>query len=120
MKMLRTAIVVLAWLFIACASSSKKQPILLRPPPARTVTGPTGPTLLLDYGKSAGPGNPISAFMYFVPLISPEPVSIAENPGNTQQARVLQPVRHTTADSFSTACEFVISGTGVQRTGLGH
>jgi hypothetical protein len=115
MKMARTAIMVLACLFIACASASKKPPIFLRPPPARTAVGPTGPTLLLDYGKSTGPGNSISAFMYFVPLISPEPVSIAENPGNTQQARVLQPVLHTTADSFSTVCEFVITGSGVQR-----
>jgi hypothetical protein len=35
----------------------------------------TGPTLHLDYGHGQALHNPVSQFMYFVPLISPEPVA---------------------------------------------
>jgi hypothetical protein len=115
MKMARVLMMFLVFLLIGCSSAPRKEPTLLKAPPVATVSGPKGPTLLLDYGNTNSPGNPITAFMYFVPLISPEPVSITENPGNTQRARVLQAKRHTSAESFSMECEFVISGNGVQR-----
>src|SRR5208337_1017175 len=39
-----------------------------------------GPTLHLDYGHGESPGNPVAEFMYFVPLISLEPVSVVKSP----------------------------------------
>ena len=53
--------------------------------------------------------------MYFVPLISPDPLVRTENPGNTQQARLLTAKRRVSADSFSLTCEFEISGAGFER-----
>src|SRR5882762_6587535 len=52
------------------------------------AAGPTGPTLQFDYGHGEPHDNPITRFMYFVPLISPAPVSVFTNAGNTQCARV--------------------------------
>src|SRR5438046_1136987 len=116
MKVARISMMFLVLVFVGCSSAlARKEPALLKPPPVAAVSGPVGPTLRLDYGSTNAPGNPIAAFMYFVPLISPEPVSIIENPGNTQRARVLQARRRTSADSFSMDCEFVIDGSGVQQ-----
>ena len=53
--------------------------------------------------------------MYFVPLISPDPVATSENPGNTQQARLLTTARHVALEKFSATCEFEIIGAGSQR-----
>ena len=47
-----------------------------------------GPTIRLHYGRTDGPGNAIADFMYFVPLISPERVTVVTSKGNTQRARV--------------------------------
>ena len=75
-------------------------------------SGPTGPTLRLDYGQKDSPGNPIASFMYFVPLISPEPVAIVQSPGNTQRARILSVARRESGNQFSAVCEFAITGEG--------
>ena len=48
---------------------------------------PYGPTLLLGYDQDQFKGNPISSFMYFVPLISPTPVYFYTSTDNTQQHR---------------------------------
>ncbi|MEI9962504.1 MAG: hypothetical protein WDM76_15710 [Limisphaerales bacterium] len=56
---------------------------------ATLVAAPTGPTLQLDYGRSEPRSNAINQFMYFVPLISPEKVSVLTNIDNTQCARVM-------------------------------
>ena len=53
---------------------------------ANPVPSRAGPTLRLDYGRGDSPGDPVAEFMYFVPLISLEPVSIVKSPGNTQRA----------------------------------
>ena len=79
------------------------------------IAAPTGPTLHLDYGRGETNGNPISAFMYFVPLISPEPVSVFTNAGNTQCARVLSFACRTNGSSFRATCEFDFTGAGSQR-----
>jgi hypothetical protein len=42
----------------------------------------------LNAGPGESPGNPISEFMCFVPLISPEPVVVTESAGNTQRTRI--------------------------------
>jgi hypothetical protein len=79
-----------------------------------------GPTLRLDYGRGESPGNPVAEFMYFVPLISPEPVSIVESPGNTQRARMVSATRSFTARSFLVTCEFEFVGEGSQRNLFDH
>ena len=48
-----------------------------------------GPTLYLKDGEGGAPGNPIATLMYFLRLVSDEPVIMTESEGNTQEARVL-------------------------------
>jgi len=74
----------------------------------------TGPTIRLDFGHDASPGNPVASFMYFVPLISPEPVSCTTSPGSTQVARVLSAKRNGTFNSFVVVCEFEFAGDGTE------
>ncbi len=85
----------------------------------RATPGAAGPTLRLDYGDDS-PGNPIGAFMYFVPLISPEPVSVHESTGNAQRARVISATRRFSPGVFSTECEFSITGDGAHRNIFDH
>jgi hypothetical protein len=54
--------------------------------------------------------------MYFVPLISPEPVSSSTSPGSTQAARVLSAKRKDTGHSFAVTCEFEFTGNGSQQS----
>jgi hypothetical protein len=81
---------------------------------------PAGPTLRLDYGRSQSPGNPVVAFMYFVALISPEPVSVVQSPGNTQRARMVSATQSFRAKSFLVTCEFEFLGEGNQRDVFDH
>ncbi len=53
------------------------------------MAAPTGPTLQFDYDDAKPLDNPLSYFMYFVPLVSPEQVSLSTNAGNTQCAEVV-------------------------------
>ena len=59
----------------------------LVPPTGKSGASPApesaGPTLHLDYGRGESSGNSVAEFMYFVPLISLEPVSVIKSPGNT-------------------------------------
>jgi hypothetical protein len=81
---------------------------------------PAGPTLQLDYGHGEPRDNPVSQFMYFVPLISPEPVSVFTNASNTQCARVLSFECRTNGLAFFAACEFEFTGTGSQQNVFDH
>jgi hypothetical protein len=81
----------------------------------RLMAALTGPTLHLDYGHGKPLDNPLTKFMYFVPLISPDPVSVFTNPGNTQCARVVSFNCRTNGVSFHAACEFEFLGEGLQR-----
>jgi hypothetical protein len=74
----------------------------------------------LDYGHGESPGNPVAEFMYFVPLISLEPVSIVKSPGNTQRARMMSATRSFAARSFLVTCEFEFVGEGNQQDVLDH
>lgn len=96
-------------------STSPFGKVQIKPP-----SGPAGPTLHLDYGRSESAGNSIGEFMYFVPLISPEQVTMVVSTNNTQRARVVSFQQHVTADSFSATCEFEITGTGSQRNVFDH
>jgi len=79
-----------------------------------------GPTLHLDYGHGESPGNPVAEFMYFVPLISLEPVSVVMSPANTQCARMVSATRSFTAKSFLVTCEFEFTGKGNQQNVFDH
>ena len=86
----------------------------------RLTAAPAGPTLQLDYGHGVPLANPVSQFMYFVPLISPDPVSVFTNAGNTQCARVLSFHCRTNGTSFHSTCEFEFTGQGSQRNVFDH
>jgi len=80
----------------------------------------TGPTLRLDYGQKDSVGIPITDFMYFVPLISPEPVASGVSAGNSQRAHILSMTRRSKGDAFSAVCEFEITGDGMQQNTIDH
>ena len=80
----------------------------------------TGPTLNLNYGSGVNAGNPLAEFMYFVPLIAPEPVAISQSPGNTQRARVISSKRHFARHKFWVTYEYEFIGTGDQRNAIDH
>jgi hypothetical protein len=86
-----------------------------QPPIVAATDAATGPTIRLDYGRDQSLGNPVASFMYFVPLISPEPVSSSTSPGSTQTARVLSARRKSTFHSFAVTCEFEFTGSGSQQ-----
>jgi len=81
----------------------------------RAPAAETGPTLHFDYGSGRAPANPLIHFMYFVPLISPQPVSVFTNTGNTQMARVVSLNCHTNGLTFHATCDFELAGNGVER-----
>jgi hypothetical protein len=58
--------------------------------------------------------------MYFVPLISQEPVSVVKSPGNTQRARMVSATRSVKARSFLVTCEFEFAGEGNQEDVFDH
>ena len=80
----------------------------------RPDPGASGPSFRLEYANDS-PGNPIGAFMYFVPLISPEPVSVLESAGNAQRAQAISFTRRFTPGAFTAECEFTITGDGSHR-----
>jgi hypothetical protein len=86
----------------------------------RLMAAPTGPTLQFDYGHGQSLENPLGKFMYFVPLISPEQVSIFTNAGNTQCARVVSFHCRTNGPLFHAACEFDFGGDGLQQNIFDH
>lgn len=86
----------------------------------RVCADPTGPTLSFDYGSATPQANPLFKFMYFVPLISPELITVSTNTGNTQCARVTSRSVTTIGKSFEVTCEFEFAGTGVQRDLFDH
>lgn len=73
---------------------------------------PTGPTLQLDYGQGQPQENAVGKFMYFVPLISPDPSTIFTNAGNSQCARVISFESRTNGNTFHATCKFEFTGTG--------
>lgn len=98
------------WLVLAAAGLGVAVPLL---------AAPAGPTLHFDGGgKSAG--SPLSEFMYFVPLISPEQVFLSTNAGNTQYARVLSCRCRTNGAAFHASCEFTFDGDGLERNVFDH
>lgn len=89
-------------------------------PVTRVARGGAGPTLHLDYGRGESLGDPLAQFMYFVPLISPQPVWVAASPGNSQRARVVSVRQRSTGNSFLVTCQFEFVGSGSQRQVFDH
>lgn len=86
----------------------------------RLLAAPTGPTLQFDYGGGQPLDNPLYKFMYFVPLISPDPIAVSTNAGNSQRARVVSFSCLTNGAAFHAICKFEIIGEGVQRNVFDH
>jgi hypothetical protein len=87
---------------------------------ANAGTNAAGPTLRLNFEGADSPKNPVAEFMYFVPLISKEPVSVVESPGNAQFARMVAAQRSFTDQSFLVTCEFEFAGDGRQQNIFDH
>jgi len=86
----------------------------------RMLAAPMGPTLHFDYGNGRPLENPLNKFMYFVPLISPDPIAVSASTANTQRARVVSSSCQTNGSSFHAACEFEVTGEGLQQNVFDH
>jgi len=84
------------------------------------VPDPAGPTL--KFTRSAGHvlDCPIADFMYLIPLVSPEPMSVFPSPGNTQRVRVTLKKRRVTRDSFLVEYNLGLAGAGSLRNAIDH
>jgi len=75
-----------------------------------------GPTIHLCYGTDATTANPVAEFMYFVPLISRQPVSSLTSAGSTQSVRINSVTRSFSRHSFAVTCEIDLTGDGWQQS----
>lgn len=77
-----------------------------------------GPTIFLDYNfaKKNIRMNPVYAFMYFVPLISPTLVESKISKDNKQFVQLTSYDKKVNSHSFSVVCKFKINGKGIQKT----
>jgi hypothetical protein len=110
------AFLLMVLLVIAGAPAAETTNVAVPTSANQQVSAAAGPTLRLDYEPGKSGGNPVGSFMYFVPLISPDPVTMLASPGSTQAARVTSAKRRSTAHSFATTCEFEFSGQGSQES----
>jgi hypothetical protein len=78
-------------------------------------TDSNGPTLILNYGKETFKKNPVLAFAYFIPLVSPVLVDREISVNNEQQEGVISYERTVTSNSFYVTCEFEILGKGFHK-----
>jgi hypothetical protein len=75
-----------------------------------------GPTIHLGHGAEQAAPNPVGDFMYFVPLISIQPVSSLTSPDCTQSVRIISTKRRVASHSFVVTCEAELTGDGWQRS----
>jgi len=83
--------------------------------PACRAADTNGPTIPLCCGAVKAAASPVADFMYFVPLISPEPVARLTSPGSTQSVRVISSKHRVSGHSFTTTCELELAGEGWQQ-----
>jgi len=83
--------------------------------PAADVNDANGPTVMLSYSSRTFKINPISSFMYFIPLISPTFVDRETSANNEQQVGIVSYERNITSKSFYVTCEFEILGKGFHK-----
>lgn len=79
---------------------------------ATDTNGVNGPTVQLSYDIRSAKFNPSSAFMYFVPLISPTRVDLETDADNNQVTGVISFEKNITSKSFYVNCEFEMKGGG--------
>lgn len=72
----------------------------------------TGPVLRLDYQPDSIPSNPVDCFMYFVPLTSPTPVTIATDPSTTFRASITSWETKQKGSTVFVECDFEVIGQG--------
>ncbi len=80
--------------------------------PAADVNDANGPTVALSYSSRTPAKNPISSFMYFIPLVSPTLVETEISANNEQQTAFIAYEKKVTSDSFLVSCEFEMQGSG--------
>ncbi len=83
--------------------------------PAVDANDANGPTVRLNYTLQTAQKNPISSFMYFIPLISPTFVDRETSANNEQQVGIISYERNITSNSFYVICEFEIQGKGFHK-----
>ena len=76
-----------------------------------------GPTVVLDYSfsKKGFEKNPVSSFMYFIPLISLTLVDRQTSFNNLQHVGIISYTSKFDSKSFYVACEFEILGKGFHK-----
>jgi hypothetical protein len=74
-----------------------------------------GPTVALDFSKDAFEKNPVSSFMYFIPLVSPTLVDRETSVNNEQQVGFVSYKRKLDSKRFYVSCEFQILGKGFHK-----
>jgi hypothetical protein len=83
--------------------------------PSADINDANGPTVALSYSSRTFKINPISSFMYFIPLISPTFVDRETSANNEQQVGIISYERNVTSKSFYVTCEFEILGKGFHK-----
>ncbi len=79
-----------------------------------------GPTIVLDFDEDGVNKNPVSSFMYFIPLISPVLVERETSANNEQEAAIISCERKIDAKCFYAACEFKMWGKGFYKNTFDH
>jgi hypothetical protein len=74
-----------------------------------------GPTMKLSYSNATFETNPVSSFMYFVPLIAITSVDRQTSAGNSQEVAITSIKRKGNTSSFAVTCEFEVRGAGFHR-----
>ncbi len=72
----------------------------------------TGPTICIDVESDNPLGNPVEAFMYFVPIVSPIPVESIVDEDNQQRVRITSCNTSIKRGKFTTVCNFQMWGSG--------
>jgi hypothetical protein len=79
---------------------------------ATDINNLNGPTLMFSYNTLNSVKTPTPSFMYFIPLISPTPVSTEISKDNQQQAMFISYEKTVFNDSFTVSCEYELKGSG--------
>jgi len=104
----------------ACFSKSQSESPSIQEGSSSDSTDLNGPTIMLNYSTETFKKNPILAFAYFIPLISPALVDREISVNNEQQEGIVSYKRTITSNSFYTACEFELSGKGFHKNTFDH
>lgn len=73
----------------------------------------TGPTVQLNYSnEKPAERNPLTTFLYFIPLISPTQMELESNADNKQKVSFVSCDQRSSANSFVATWDFYIEGTG--------